>query len=252
MISAETIRLLTGHQTAPLDYILGCRLRRSREVAEQVLSRAGRDREVADNLQVKQVRVGERRYVVCFNPIEAQKDAAARGALLDKLENTLAAHGPKAIIGNKGFARFVKVSKGSVSIDRQAVERDARLDGTFVLTTNTELPADEVALAYKSLWRVERAFRETKSTLEVRPVTQAPHPARQGGLPATGSHHRGGVRTDGHARSQSLLAARARPSESGMVSLVHHPQPAQALAGRLAPRAGHRIAGWPPAMAAGT
>ena len=50
------------------------------------------------------------------------------------------------------------------------MQRDARLDGKFVLRTNTELSADEVALAYKSLWRVERAFRETKSTLEVRPV----------------------------------------------------------------------------------
>jgi hypothetical protein len=170
MISAGTIRLLTGHETAPFDYILGCRLRGSKEVTEQVLSRAGRYCEVADNLMVKQVRVGERRYVVCYNPIEAQKDAAARAALLDKLERTLAAHGAKAIIGNKGFARLVKVTKGAVSIDRKAVERDARLDGTFVLATNTELPAEEVALAYKSLWRVEHAFRETKSTLEVFPV----------------------------------------------------------------------------------
>jgi hypothetical protein len=170
MISAETIALLADHADAPFDYILGCRLRRSREVTEQVLSRAGRYREVADNLQVKQVRVGERRYVVCFNPIEAAKDAASRAALLDKLEHTLASAGPKALLANKGFARFVKVSKGAVSIDRKAVERDARLDGTFVLTTNTELPTDEVALAYKSLWRVERAFRETKSTLQVRPI----------------------------------------------------------------------------------
>jgi hypothetical protein len=59
---------------------------------------------------------------------------------------------------------------GGITIDRDAVERDARLDGKFVLRTNTELDTDQVALAYKSLWRVERAFRETKSTLEVRPV----------------------------------------------------------------------------------
>lgn len=57
-----------------------------------------------------------------------------------------------------------------MTINQKAVEADARLDGKFVLATNTELPAEEVALAYKSLWRVERAFRETKSTLEVRPI----------------------------------------------------------------------------------
>ena len=49
-------------------------------------------------------------------------------------------------------------------------EAEARLDGFFVLRTGTELPAEEVARAYKSLWRVERTFREVKSTLSVRPI----------------------------------------------------------------------------------
>ena len=75
-----------------------------------------------------------------------------------------------AIIGKRGFARFVMVPMGSVAMVAVAVRRDARLDGKFVLTTNTDLPAGEVALTYKSLWRVERTFREEKSTLEVRPI----------------------------------------------------------------------------------
>jgi len=57
-----------------------------------------------------------------------------------------------------------------VAIDDEAMKRPARLDGKFVLTTNTNLPAEEVAKTYKSLWRVERTFREQKSTLEVRPI----------------------------------------------------------------------------------
>jgi hypothetical protein len=51
-----------------------------------------------------------------------------------------------------------------------AIEREAKLDGKFVLATSTELPAAEVAKAYKSLHRVERAFRELKATLDVRPI----------------------------------------------------------------------------------
>jgi hypothetical protein len=62
------------------------------------------------------------------------------------------------------------VAKGAVTIDRETAEKDARLDGKFVLTTNTDLPSAEVAKTYKSLWRVERTFREEKSTLEVRPI----------------------------------------------------------------------------------
>ena len=61
-------------------------MRRQKEVNEAVLARAGRYQPVADNLEVKEVRVGERRYVVCRNPLEAQKDAAAREAILDKLQ----------------------------------------------------------------------------------------------------------------------------------------------------------------------
>jgi hypothetical protein len=113
--------------------------------------------------------VEDRRYVVCRNPAEAKKDALARTAIIEKLETTLA-HGPKAVIANKGFARFITMQRGSVSINRAAVEADARLDGTFVLRTNTMLTAEEAACAYKSLWRVERTFREEKSPLEVRPI----------------------------------------------------------------------------------
>jgi hypothetical protein len=124
---------------------------------------------VQENLEVKEVVVDGRRYVVCRNPVEVKKDAAARQALVAKLEEAIT-QGPKSMIGNKGFARFMHVNKGAVSLDRDAIDADARLDGKFVLRTNTELPTSEVAQAYKSLWRVERAFRETKSTLDVRPV----------------------------------------------------------------------------------
>lgn len=169
MISKGTIALLEGHAEAPFDFILGCKMRQQKEVREDVLSRAGRFRKVADNLDVKEVVIDGRRYVVCRNPLEAKKDAAAREAILSKLEQALT-HGPKSIIGNVGFKRFVRVQKGAVSIDRDAIARDARLDGKFVLRTSTDFDTADVARAYKSLWRVERAFRESKSTLEVRPT----------------------------------------------------------------------------------
>ncbi len=87
-----------------------------------------------------------------------------------KLRDTLARDGPKTVVGNKGFARFLKVNKGAAPINDQAVEADARLGGKFVLRTSTSLSPEEVARAYKSLWRVERTFRETKSTLEAWPI----------------------------------------------------------------------------------
>ncbi len=170
MLGQATLAQLCDHVTAPFDYILGCPLRRERTVAEEVLGRPGRYQQVADNLEVKEVRLGERRYIVCRNPIEAKQDAADRAALLTKLRQTLEHDGPKAVVGNRGYARFLRIAKGSVTLDEAAIAREARLDGKFVLTTSTELPAAEVAQAYKSLWRVERAFRTLKSTLDVRPI----------------------------------------------------------------------------------
>lgn len=170
MISKDTLALLSGDEKAPFEYVLGCRMRQQKEVREQVLAQQGPLEPVAPNLHVKEVLVDDRRYVVCRNEFEAQKDAAARAAIVAKLKDTLASSGPKAVVGNTGFARFIHMEKGAVSINDAAVENDAKFDGTFVLTTNTDLPAAEVATTYKSLWRVERAFRTEKSVLDVRPI----------------------------------------------------------------------------------
>jgi len=168
MMEKKSLELLTSGQT-PYDYILGCRMRIQKEIGAEVLSRAGRYQEVAENLKVKEVLVGAHRYVVCLNEEEERKDEAAREAILGRLREKLAG-GAKSLIGNKGYARYLRPRKGAFEIAEDKVAADARYDGRFVLRTNTDLPAAEVAQTYKSLWRVERAFRETKSTLETRPI----------------------------------------------------------------------------------
>ena len=84
-MAQETVKALSEHKSAPLDYVLGCRMRRQREVTEEVLARAGRYQEVAPNLKVKEVIVSDRRYVVCLNPEEAAKDERDRQEILSKL-----------------------------------------------------------------------------------------------------------------------------------------------------------------------
>ena len=170
MISAEAVRFLEEHPEQPLEYILGCRMRKQKDVREEVLRRAGRYQQVSENLDVKEVWQAGKRYIICRNPQEAVKDGQARATILGRIEEALAQHGVKSLIANKGYARYLKVARGSVTVNERAVKDDALLDGKFVLTTNTALPADEVATTYKSLWRVERTFREQKSTLEVRPI----------------------------------------------------------------------------------
>lgn len=169
MMSGKAVDLLTSG-TPALDYILGCRMRKQKKVNEEVLSRAGRYQEVTSNLKIKEVWVGEERYVVCLNEEEARKDEAAREAILERLEEKLSRGEAKKLLANRGYARYLKMSKEAVRINEEAVRAEARFDGKYVLQTNTGFEADEVARAYKSLWRVERTFLETKSTLEVRPI----------------------------------------------------------------------------------
>jgi hypothetical protein len=177
MISKETIAELEDPGRR-WQYILGARMRTQKEVREEVLGRAGRyqvvqpPREVAKDpapLEVKEVWVEERRYVVCRNEDQARKDAADRQAIVASLREQLH-RGDKSLVGNKGYRLYLKSRGEAFAIDEEKIEQEARYDGKWVLRTNTELPAEDVALKYKQLWMVEQAFRTLKSILETRPI----------------------------------------------------------------------------------
>jgi len=176
MISAETLGQIEQRRWR---YILGVRMRSSKEAREEVMGRAGRYHEVhpwsADPkapspLKVKEVWVGERRYVVCQNEAQARKDRQDREAIVVALEEALTA-GDKSLVGNQGYRKFLRPTGGEhFAIDQDKVVEEARYDGKWVLTTNTELSASEAALKYKQLWMVEDIFRSMKSLLETRPI----------------------------------------------------------------------------------
>ena len=176
MISERTIRELSQRDVR---YILGARLRNVKEIRETVLSRGGRYREVQgprehsksrSPLKVKQVTVNQRRYIICHNDEQARKDQADREAILEKLRAQLR-QGSTSLVGNKGYRKYLTTAQcGAFQIDENKVQRDARFDGKWVLRTDTDLPAEEVALRYKDLLQVENAFRTAKSILETRPI----------------------------------------------------------------------------------
>jgi hypothetical protein len=65
---------------------------------------------------------------------------------------------------------FATPSTGHFQIDAKRVADDARLDGLYVLRTNSKLNMLSVALAYRELWKVEAIFRSAKAILETRPI----------------------------------------------------------------------------------
>jgi transposase len=121
-------------------------------------------------LKVKEVTHNGTRYIVCINDHQARKDAAGRQATISTLKQQL-----KKVLKHwwviKAIAsKYLKVQKGSAQIYRAKIKDESRFDGKWVLTTNTNLVLEQVALKYKGLWRVERVFRDVKSPLETRPV----------------------------------------------------------------------------------
>lgn len=177
MISADTIAALEKPECG-IPYILGARMRRVKEISEDVLLNTEEYQEVHPEgvsskdpspLAVKEVYVDDRRYIVCINSRQQRKDAATRQAIIESLEERIK-NNPKGLVGNRGYAKFIKVSKGGMSINREKIEEESRFDGKWVLRTNMPLPAEQVALKYKELWQVEQVFRDVKSVLDTRPI----------------------------------------------------------------------------------
>ena len=175
MISSGNLKYLEENE---IPYILGTRMRKDKEVREQILTCGGRYHEVhplesdardPSPLKVKEVRHMDRRYVVCLNDRQAAKDKLTREAIIEALKEKIP-QGAKSLVGNKGYRRYVRIKKDSASIDPEKVKSEARFDGKYILRTNTDLPTDKVALKYKELWQVERVFRDIKSMLETRPI----------------------------------------------------------------------------------
>jgi len=175
MISQVTVKAM---EAKGLNYILGVRMRRVNNVKREVISRAGRYQEVVPELnlskapaplKVKEVMYDDTRYIVCLNPRQARKDKADRGIIVEDLKDRIKS-GAKSMIGNKGYRKYLQVTKDTIRIDESKVREEERYDGKWVLTTNLDMPADKVALKYKELWRVEYVFRDVKSILETRPI----------------------------------------------------------------------------------
>lgn len=167
-------------------YILGSRMRAGDEVTHEVMTRQGRYHEVREGLRVKEVWVGDgerrRRYIVCHNPGEEARQRQHRQRLLDELEGELASmrarpdgrHAKRAceLLSSSRFGRYLRELRGGkLRIDRAAVAEAERYDGKWVITSNDDtLSAEDLALGYKQLLRVEQCWRQMKSGLRMRPV----------------------------------------------------------------------------------
>ena len=169
--------------------IVGEKLRGEKEINQEALTRRGRYQKIRDNLEVKEVEIKNgsetRRFVIVRNPEQAERDRHKREELLERLaveierlnkslEKRKGEHskGVCALKTHPSMSRYVRELKsGELRIDMARVKAEEKLDGKYLIsTTDPSLSAEDVALGYKQLYEVERAFRTLKHTLDLRPM----------------------------------------------------------------------------------
>jgi transposase len=178
--SAENRRYLRkagGH------YIIGEKLRSGSPEAAAALSPQGRYKDVAQNLKVKEVRIAEdERFVICFNPEAAERDAAIRARMIAQLDDAIKDSDQlskdkraelRGVISTRpGLNRYLRVTpSGLLRADAGKAKAEENLDGKYLLrTSNPKMTVEDIALGYKQLLEVERGWRDMKQVIDLRPV----------------------------------------------------------------------------------
>jgi hypothetical protein len=164
-------------------YILAMPMGKLTAVQQEVLARPGRFRSVNEHLEVKEVVVGDgarrRRYIVCRNLVEAERQRQHRDDVLaalrqelDRLDPQAPAHTKRAceLVASKRYGRYLARGPGGrLTIDAAAVQRAARMDGKYVLLTNDDsLTPEDIGLGYKAMMLIEACFRRIASHVKLR------------------------------------------------------------------------------------
>ena len=159
-------------------YLLATRMARVNEIKGEVLSRRGRYAVIKDNLHAKEVIVGDgerrRRYILCYNPKEAERQRKHREQIVAFLEKELQSHRSRKasaqwaidLLASQRYKRYLTMTKSNnIRIDRKSIREAEKYDGKWVLETNDDtIRVEDAACGYKALMIIERCFRSLKRT----------------------------------------------------------------------------------------
>jgi transposase len=165
LLSKDNISAL---QTNGYGYILGARLKNeSQGIKEKILAEEWKD---GHTIRLKK---GKRQHlVVSYSETRAVKDLHNRERGLTRLEKSLKRGKlTKANINNRGYNKYLKLTGDvSIEIDYTKFNNDQYWDGLKGYVTNTSLRSKQVIESYNNLWKIEKAFRISKTDLKIRPI----------------------------------------------------------------------------------
>lgn len=110
--------------------------------------------------------------IITYTEKRAKKDMHNRKKGLSRLEKKVKSGTlSKDKINARGYNKYLTLkNEVHVEIDYEKFEADAAWDGLKGYITNTSLSADAVIDSYPNLWHIEKAFRMSKSDLQIRPI----------------------------------------------------------------------------------
>lgn len=165
LLSKDNISAL---QTNGYGYILGARLKNeSQGIKERILAE-----EWNDGHTIRQKKGKRQHLVVSYSEMRAAKDLHNRERGLARLEKSLKRGKlTKANINNRGYNKYLKLTGDvSIEIDYAKFNNDQYWDGLKGYVTNTSLSSKQVIKSYNNLWKIEKAFRISKTDLKIRPI----------------------------------------------------------------------------------
>jgi transposase len=164
LMSKSNISLL---QSGGYKYIVGARIKNETEVVKRhIFSLAKHDNEFHE------IKKGDSRLIVSYSSVRARKDKYNRDKGIKRLQKAYKTGNiTKENINKRGYNKFLEISDHvKVVINHEKIQEDEKWDGLKGYITNTSLSAKDVYEQYNGLWVVEKAFRITKGTLEIRPM----------------------------------------------------------------------------------
>lgn len=167
MVSSDNLSKLNELKQ---EYILGVKMRQFDSEKRKHLLSLDKMIPVRDDLYVKEAVIpNEGRYIVCYNPDEAEREFTNRQFFRKHLEKKVGKSSTKEWIIKNGYKKYVDF-EGDIELNEKRLYQENQYDGKWVLLTNTKFSSKEVALYYKDLWQIEAGFRDLKRDLETSPI----------------------------------------------------------------------------------
>ncbi len=149
-------------------YILGARIKNEQiKIKDRILGLR-----LSDNEHAVIKKDEDTRLIISYSDKRAEKDRHNRERGLVRLEKKLkSGKFTKSHINNRGYNKYLKLSGNiDIEIDYQKYKKDSGWDGLKGYLTNTDLSPEAIIDNYANLWHIEKAFRISKTDLQIRPI----------------------------------------------------------------------------------